>query len=138
MHRKHPHLKNFRFSLTIPYLKVSSVSPSPISTLPSLSSVPKYEMPESKYATLSDTVLAYKKDHKIGRFDPAAPEIQEQKVREMWKEVEERSKSDADPLIAFVHILLNPEKLHRPLVSAKQLRPLFPLGFPVRTRARCT
>lgn len=50
-------------------------------------------MPESQYETLPDTVLAYKKDHKIGRFDPAAPEIQERKVREMWKEVEERSES---------------------------------------------
>lgn len=53
-------------------------------------------MPESKYETLSDTVLAYKKDHKIGRFDPAAPEIQERKVKEMWNEVEERSESGAD------------------------------------------
>lgn len=50
-------------------------------------------MPESKYETLPDTVLAYKKDHKIGRFDPAAPELQERKVKEMWNEVEERSKS---------------------------------------------
>ena len=99
----------FRFFLTFPYLKVSSLTPNPVSTLPSLSSVPKYEMPESKYVTLPDTVLAYKKDHKIGRFDPAAPEIQERKVREMWKEVEERSKSDTIPLIAFIYILLVPE-----------------------------
>lgn len=50
-------------------------------------------MPESQYETLPDTVLAYKKDHKIGRFDPAAPEIQARKVKEMWNEVEARSKS---------------------------------------------
>ena len=47
-------------------------------------------MPESKYEALPDTVRAYKKDHRIGRFDPAAPEIQERKVREMWNEVQER------------------------------------------------
>ncbi|CAD6581115.1 MAG: hypothetical protein ASARMPREDX12_000364 [Alectoria sarmentosa] len=72
-------------------IKVTSLNPNPISALPPLSSVPKYEMPESKYETLSDTVLAYKKDHKIGRFDPAAPEIQERKVKEMWNEVGERN-----------------------------------------------
>ncbi len=48
-------------------------------------------MPESTYETLPETVLAYKKTHKIGRFDPAAPEIQERKIKEMWKVVEERS-----------------------------------------------
>ncbi|KAL9127560.1 MAG: hypothetical protein Q9175_007708, partial [Cornicularia normoerica] len=72
-------------------IKVTSLDPHPISTLPPLSSVPKYEMPESQYETLPDTVLAYKRDHKIGRFDPAAPEIQERKVKEMWNEVEERN-----------------------------------------------
>ncbi|KAF6219778.1 hypothetical protein HO133_003603 [Letharia lupina] len=76
----------------VPYaeIKVTSLNPNPISALPPLSSVPKYEMPESKYEALPDTVRAYKKDHRIGRFDPAAPEIQERKVREMWNEVEER------------------------------------------------
>jgi tubulin-specific chaperone B len=33
--------------------------------------VPKYEMPPSQYATLSDSVLAWKKSHKLGRFDPS-------------------------------------------------------------------
>lgn len=50
-------------------------------------------MPEETYETLPDSVLAYKRNHKIGRFDPAAPEIQDRKVKEMWKEVEERSMS---------------------------------------------
>ena len=66
-------------------------------------------MPESQYETLPDTVLAYKKDHKIGRFDPAAPEIQERKVKEMWDEVERRSKSDA---ISHRDIFL-PPSIHR-------------------------
>lgn len=64
-------------------------------------------MPESKYSALPDTVLAYKKDHKIGRFDPAAPEIQERKVREMWNEVEGRSESNAVPLILSIYTLLS-------------------------------
>ena len=51
-------------------------------------------MPESKYSALPDTVLAYKKHHKIGRFDPAAPELQERKVKEMWDQVERRSKAE--------------------------------------------
>ena len=51
-------------------------------------------MPETKYEALPDTVLAYKKDHKIGRFDPTAPDIQERKLKEMWNEVDERSESD--------------------------------------------
>lgn len=50
-------------------------------------------MPESQYSTLPSTVLAYKKDHKIGRFDPRAPEIQARKAQEMWHEVQERRKS---------------------------------------------
>lgn len=50
-------------------------------------------MPESTYETLPETVLAYKKSHKIGRFDPAAPDILKRKVEEMSNEVEERSTS---------------------------------------------
>ena len=63
------------------------------SDLPPPSSVPKYTMPESTYETLPETVLAYKKANKIGRFNPAAPEIQQQKVKELWEAVEERSTS---------------------------------------------
>lgn len=48
-------------------------------------------MPESTYAALPDTVLAYKRSHKLGRFDPTVPETQERQAQEMWKEVEERS-----------------------------------------------
>lgn len=47
-------------------------------------------MPVDTYSTLPDTVLAYKKSHHIGRFDPHAPEIQQQKIKEAWEEVEQR------------------------------------------------
>ncbi|KKY28857.1 putative cell polarity protein [Phaeomoniella chlamydospora] len=35
--------------------------------------VPKYEMPTSAYETLSDSVLSWKKNNRLGRFNPAAP-----------------------------------------------------------------
>lgn len=50
-------------------------------------------MPISTYEQLPDTVLDYKKKHGIGRFDPTASEKQEQKVKDMWKEVEEEGTS---------------------------------------------
>ncbi|KAK4698029.1 tubulin-specific chaperone B, partial [Lecanoromycetidae sp. Uapishka_2] len=74
----------------VPYaeIKVTSITPSS-NALPPLSSVEKQTMPKEQYETLPDTVLAYKKSHKIGRFDPNAPEILEQKVKAMWKEIED-------------------------------------------------
>lgn len=45
-------------------------------------------MPAETYSSLPSTVLAYKRDHHIGRFDPAAPELQRRKVKDMWDEVE--------------------------------------------------
>jgi len=36
------------------------------------SSVEKYQMPETQYEQLSDSVLAWKKKQKLGRFDPNA------------------------------------------------------------------
>lgn len=48
-------------------------------------------MPKEQYEALPDTVLAYKKSHKIGRFDPHAPEIQDRKAKDMWREVKENS-----------------------------------------------
>ena len=55
--------------------------------------VPKHEMPISTYEQLPDTVLDYKKKHGIGRFDPAAFDKQEQKLKDMWKEVEDEGRS---------------------------------------------
>jgi hypothetical protein len=47
-------------------------------------------MPVETYSSLPSTVLAYKREHQIGRFNPAAPELQQKKVEEMWAEVERR------------------------------------------------
>ena len=49
-------------------------------------------MPKSTYENLPDTVLDYKKKHLIGRFDPTMPEKQEQKVKEMWQEIQDGGK----------------------------------------------
>ena len=42
-----------------------------------VSAVDKYEMPESQYEQLGDSVLAWKKRQKLGRFDPNAKSLQE-------------------------------------------------------------
>ena len=49
-------------------------------------------MPSSTYESLPSTVLAWKKSNKLGRFDPHAPEILDQKFSAMWKEVEVKGK----------------------------------------------
>ncbi|EDU46498.1 tubulin-folding cofactor B [Pyrenophora tritici-repentis Pt-1C-BFP] len=56
-----------------------------------LSSVTKYEMPAAEYEHRSDSVLAWKKAQKLGRFDPDAPSIEQQKIRASEREVEERA-----------------------------------------------
>ncbi|KAL9614114.1 MAG: hypothetical protein Q9167_001399 [Letrouitia subvulpina] len=72
-------------------LHVSSLDPSSNLAIPPPADVPKYEMPAEIYSSLPDTVLAYKRSHKIGRFDPHASENQELKVNEMWKDIHERN-----------------------------------------------
>lgn len=72
-------------------LQVTSIGPAPIASLPPLSSVEKYTMPNADYEKRTDSVLAIKKAQQIGRFDPKAPEIRERKLNEMWEEVQQRS-----------------------------------------------
>jgi hypothetical protein len=47
-------------------------------------------MPTAEYETRKDSVLAWKKTQKLGRFDPDAPSIEEQKILASAREVEER------------------------------------------------
>ncbi|EOA88405.1 hypothetical protein ACJQWK_02083 [Exserohilum turcicum] len=58
-----------------------------------LSAVEKYEMPAAEYEHRTDSVLAWKKAQKLGRFDPNAPSIEQQKIRASEREVEERGLS---------------------------------------------
>jgi hypothetical protein len=50
-------------------------------------------MPTTEYETRTDSVLAWKKAQKLGRFDPNAPSIEQQKILASQREVEERGKS---------------------------------------------
>ena len=56
-------------------------------------------MPVETYDALPSTVLAYKKAHHIGRFDPNATEIQQQKIREAWEEIEGKSERSSVPIL---------------------------------------
>lgn len=47
-------------------------------------------MPSAEYESRTDSVLAWKKSQKLGRFDPNAPSIEEQKIRASEREIEER------------------------------------------------
>ena len=55
-----------------------------------MNSVPKYEMPTSEYATRSDSVLAWKKANKLGRFDPHAADAEAAKKEAAEREIRER------------------------------------------------
>ncbi|KAF1990688.1 hypothetical protein K402DRAFT_202077 [Aulographum hederae CBS 113979] len=55
------------------------------------SNVEKYVMPDTEYESRTDSVLAWKKNKKLGRFDPNAPDKEEQKLRALEQEVEERN-----------------------------------------------
>jgi tubulin-specific chaperone B len=47
-------------------------------------------MPTAEYESRTDSVLAWKKAAKLGRFDPDAPDTEQQRVRAIEREVEER------------------------------------------------
>lgn len=97
----HPfrHLNScFQFSIFkssyLLYLKCGQVTYRTGSVVPKVVDVPKWVMPTEMYSARPSTVLAYKKAHQVGRFDPAAPEILEQKIAQMWREIEERGSLD--------------------------------------------
>lgn len=54
------------------------------------SAVEKYTMSADTYEALPNSVLAWKKSQKLGRFDPNAPEIEQTKIDASFKEVEDR------------------------------------------------
>jgi len=47
-------------------------------------------MPAATYEALPDTVLAYKRAHALGRFDPAAPTLAEHRAQGAQRELELR------------------------------------------------
>lgn len=64
--------------------------PSARANLTNVADVPKYVMPAETYSALPDSVLAWKKANKLGRFDPHAPEIEKKRIDEGWHEVKAR------------------------------------------------
>lgn len=47
-------------------------------------------MSAADYENRTDSVLAWKKSHQLGRFDPEAPSIEQQKINASYREVDER------------------------------------------------
>lgn len=47
-------------------------------------------MSSADYEHRTDSVLAWKKNHQLGRFDPNAPSIEQQKINASYREVSER------------------------------------------------
>ncbi|KAL8769820.1 MAG: hypothetical protein Q9209_004258 [Squamulea sp. 1 TL-2023] len=101
-------------------IHVASSDPASSTIIPPLSSVPKYEMPVETYSSLSDTVLAYKKAHQIGRFDPHAPENKEKKVADLWKEI------DIAKITVGARCILSPSSTRRGTVAYIGLVPEIP------------
>lgn len=52
-------------------------------------------MTTEDYESRTDSVLAWKKAQKLGRFDPNAPEIEQAKVDASFQEVESRGTAEA-------------------------------------------
>jgi tubulin-folding cofactor B len=52
--------------------------------------VDKYVMPEEEYEKKADSVLAWKKNQKLGRFDPDAPSHEQAKLAALDREVATR------------------------------------------------
>lgn len=54
------------------------------------SAVDKYVMPEEEYEKKTDSVLAWKKKQRLGRFDPDAPSHEQAKLDALEQEVRRR------------------------------------------------
>lgn len=65
----------------------------PVSARPNFSNtadVEKYVLPEEEYEKKTDSVLAWKKAEKLGRFDPNAPSHEQAKIAAITQEIEAR------------------------------------------------
>lgn len=67
-------------------------------------------MPTAEYETRTDSVLAWKKAQKLGRFDPDAPSIEQQKILASQREIDERGKPRV--LNSHVSFLIMPFFIH--------------------------
>lgn len=60
-------------------------------------------MSSTDYENRTDSVLAWKKAQKLGRFDPEAPSIEEQKKNAILREIQERGMSQLHSLTTQAH-----------------------------------
>ncbi|KAL8750965.1 MAG: hypothetical protein Q9199_006739 [Rusavskia elegans] len=116
------HLTKLELWSLPPYaeIHVASTDPASSTIIPPSSSVPKYEMPVETYSSLPDTVLAYKKSHHIGRFDPHAPDSKQKKVADLWTEI------DAAEIIVGARCVLSPSTTRRGTIAYVGLIPEIP------------
>ncbi|KAG0648075.1 Altered polarity 11 [Hyphodiscus hymeniophilus] len=75
------------FSLA-PYAEIHTPGMRPNYTDASL--VAKYELPPSEYEKRDDSVLAWKKAKKLGRFDPDAPSLEQAKLQAYETEIKNK------------------------------------------------
>ncbi|CAD0113103.1 unnamed protein product [Aureobasidium uvarum] len=61
-------------------------------------------MPPDEYENRTDSVLHWKKTHQLGRFDPNAPTIEQQKVTGIEREIEERGTTYLAPSTGFADV----------------------------------
>ncbi|KAK1988304.1 CAP-Gly domain-containing protein [Colletotrichum cereale] len=76
-----------------PYAELHVADTRPAGARPNFtdtSGVEKYVMPEEEYAKKSDSVLAWKKAQKLGRFDPDAPSHEQAKIDALQQEIEQK------------------------------------------------
>ncbi|KAF7559897.1 hypothetical protein G7046_g4256 [Stylonectria norvegica] len=84
------HLASFPL---VPYAELHVIDTRPAGSRPNYndtSGVDKYIMPEEEYEQKSDSVLAWKKAQKLGRFDPNAPSLLVAKVDAYQQEIDQR------------------------------------------------
>ncbi|KAL2126654.1 hypothetical protein VTI74DRAFT_470 [Chaetomium olivicolor] len=84
------HLRQFPLA---PYLELLIVDTRPVSARPNFSNtagVEKYVLPDEEYEKKTDSVLAWKKAQKLGRFDPNAPSHEQAKIAAIAQEIEAR------------------------------------------------
>ncbi|KAK4226446.1 CAP Gly-rich domain-containing protein [Podospora fimiseda] len=76
-----------------PYAELQVVDTRPVSARPNFSSaagVEKFVLPEEEYEKKTDSVLAWKKSQKLGRFDPNAPSHEQAKIAAIAQEIDAR------------------------------------------------
>lgn len=78
-----------------------------------LSSVEKYELPTEKYESLSNSVLAWKKSQKLGRFDPNAQTPEELLHEQVAKDTAELEKRNIQLLSRAIILPSSPPHIRR-------------------------